>query len=1104
MKKNLLNRQLILSLFILLALTSIYNYAGALPQVQIIKADVPIKGKVIDEEGKTLPGVSIILKGTTKGTVTDVNGNFTIVVNDKINSTIVITYVGYQRQEIKLNGQDNLTIQLKLASIALNEVVTIGYGTINRRDLTGAVSSVSANDLKDIPVSSATEALTGRIAGVKVTTSEGAPGASANIVIRGGGSITQDNSPLYIIDGVQVESGLDGLSPQDIESVDVLKDAASTAIYGARGANGVIIVTTKSGRNMKTAVNYNGFIGISQIAKTLNVMDPYNFVEYQYERSRGNPGDELSFANTYGKTWDTLAVYKNTPPINWQEKMFGKNAVQQTHNFSITGGTKTTTFNLSLTKNIQDAIMLNSSFDRNAINFKFDHQANSKLRTGITVRYSDQDILGSGTSAGGVTQSSRLRQTIRYKPLNLSKTLGDDDFDPAYYTETNALGNGAFLINPVALNSAEYRKNSTMGFNLGAYLNYNITPFLSFRSTGSFAYSTVGADSFDDINTPAALGRGNNLPMVGVINTDVKTTNFSNVLTFTNASLKSSFNKKNSVTVLVGQELYGVNTRQSNIQLRQFPIGITSDKAIGQLNLGTIFPGYPTSLLAENKTASFFTRANYAFKQKYLASFTLRADGSTKFAADNRWGYFPSGSLGWRISQEKFMEKMPFISDLKLRLSYGESGNNRIGDFLYSSNFVTTAYPYGLNGVMQQSYFVSKLANPELRWETTTSKNIGLDFGFLQNRFLLTVDAYQNDVRDLLIPVPISPTSGYANQLQNVGNTQNRGIEFQVIARIINNKSFKWNTNLNIAFNRNKITALSSNLNYYTQNSGWGISGQLADYIVKVGAPVGSMYGFMTDGYYQLTDFNYDPATKIYSLKTGVPTNIDVAGVPQPGSIKFKDLDGDGKVDSKNDRTIIGNANPKFTGGINQQFAYKNFDLSVFMNFVYGNSILNANKIEFTNAFVRSNNMLDMMTNRWRTIDNNGNVIQSTTTVGGKQVAIGESPDVLAAVNQGANIWQPLKGSGAYTLSSWAVEDGSFLRINNITLGYTFNVKLLSKIGIQKLRFYTTLNNVAIITNYSGFDPEVNVANGSPVTPGLDYSAYPRSKSYIFGLNLTL
>ena len=1096
-----------LSLFILVAVLLPVFSSFAMPvsgynNRSAVWAD-SIRGKVLDEKGAPLPGVVVQVKGTKKGTQTDEQGRFTITVDSRNGQILVFTFLGYQRREIPAGMQPEQTIHMSPLAGNLDEVVVIGYGAVRRKDLTGAVSSVSAEDLKDIPVNSAADALAGRLAGVEVTSSEGAPGAATDITIRGGGSITQSNSPLYVIDGIQVESGLDGISPQDIQSIDVLKDASATAIYGARGANGVIIVTTKGGRAMKTTVTYNGLAGLNKLANSLDVMNPYDFVVYQYERSRGNEAEEKSFANSYGTNWDTLAAYHNQPDINWQQEMFGRNAIMQTHNIAVTGGNAATKFNISLTKNIQQGIMLNSDFDRNIINIKVDHTANSKFSTGFTLRGSDQSILGSGTSSGGFTQSSRLRQTIRYKPLITNPALGIDDFDQAYYSETNALGNGVFLINPLALNKAEYRKTGVTNFNIGGYANYRFTPYLSFRTTAGFDYSAVRSDAFDDVNTPGAIGSGLGLPLVNVVLTNKRTINVSNVLNFSNASFrKTGFNRNNAISFLVGQEIYETGTKQVNNKLRQFPVGITAGKALGQLNLGTVMPGFPTSLDVTSRLNSFFSRINYAYKDKYLATFTIRADGSSKFAPANRWGYFPSGSVAWRLSQENFMKKLDFVSDMKLRLSYGESGNNRIGDFLYMQSFLSNTYPYGLNEVMTPGYVVTQLANVNLKWERTISKNAGLDLSLFRNRVQLTVDAYQNDVKDLLINVPIPGNSGYPYQLQNVGTTRNRGIEFQVSAAIINKKNFNWKSSFNLSFNKNTIQALSTYQPYYYQNSGWGISGQLADYIIKVGEPVGAMYGFETDGFYQLQDFDYDPATKIYSLKKGVATNVDVAGVPQPGSIKFRDLNGDGNVDANHDRTIIGNANPKFTGGLNQQFRYKQFDMSIFLNFVYGNNIMNANKVEFTNGYLRNNNMLDIMSNRWRTIDQQGNVIQSTSTLNGKQVATGEAPEVLAAVNKNAGIWMPIEGSGAYTLHSWAVEDGSFLRVNNITLGYTFSSGLLSKIRVQRLRIYATLNNLAVITGYSGYDPEVNVVRSTPVTPGVDYSAYPRNKAYLFGLNL--
>ncbi|MDX3912065.1 MAG: SusC/RagA family TonB-linked outer membrane protein [Pseudosphingobacterium sp.] len=536
--------------------------------------------------------------------------------------------------------------------------------------------------------------------------------------------------------------------------------------------------------------------------------------------------------------------------------------------------------------------------------------------------------------------------------------------------------------------------------------------------------------------------------------------------------------------------------------MRYFPEGINAEKALAQLSLGTVIPTYPQTYNSETRTVSFFNRTNYAFADKYLASFSIRADASSRFASDKRWGFFPSGSVAWRLSAEPFLKNMSFISDMKLRASYGSAGNDRIDDYLFL-NIFGIGSKYALNEQILPGLAVNDLANRDLIWETTVSKNIGLDLALFNSRIQLTIDAYHNKVNDLLLNVPIPTTSGYKTQLQNIGNTSNKGIEFQLNATAVSNKNFTWNTAFNLSFNRNRIDKLSNSQSYYYEYSGFGISGQPADYVVQVGQSVGTMYGFVSDGFYSVNDFHYDPATSIYTLKDGVVDVSNAIGTAQPGWMKLKDLDGNNRID-ENDKTIIGDATPKFSGGLYQQFTYKNFDMSIFLNFVYGNKIYNANKIEFTNGYSSNSNSLAIMNDRWKTIDGNGQVVQQVVTEGGRQVVKGIAPDALAALNQNASIWMPISGVGAWYPTSWAMEDGSFLRINNITLGYTFPSAMLHKIKLKKLRVYGTVNNLAVFTNYSGYDPEVNTRRAVPTTPGVDYSAYPRSKTFIIGLNLTL
>lgn len=1068
--------------------------------ISILHAQTVIRGKVLDEETKEpLIGASVGIKGSAEGTLTDKNGNYTLNETTPKKTNVVLTakYIGFLLQEVAVNNQTEINFLLKKDSYQLEEVVAIGYATVERKDLTGSVSSVNEKQLKDIPVNSAAEALTGRLAGVQVTTSEGAPGSEVQIKVRGGGSITQSNDPLYIIDGVQVEDGLSSLSPQDIASVDVLKDASATSIYGARGANGVVIITTKGGKEMKTQVNYNNILGMKSLANKLDVMNPYDFVLYQYERSRGLTTTETAFETRYG-TWDDITQYQQTPFIDWQERTFGNDAFMQTHNANIVGGTKATQYNLSVTSNNEDGIMLNSGFDRKLVNFRFDNRVSDKLRVGFNVRYTNQSILGAGTSDAGSTTYNMLRHTIKYMPLDIGG-LAEDEIDEAYYEDTNT-GNAIGIINPVALSNAQYRDRKMQIVNLNGYFNYSFNRMISFRSTLGVNYNRQSTKSFEDGITSRSRVLGARLPMAGVLDADRNNLNFSNVLTI-NPKMTSG----HKLNILLGNEFYNIAYNTSEIQLKNFPAGITAEKALGQLHLGTMLTTpelYPLTYQSETRTLSFFNRTNYSYKDKYLATFSFRTDGSSRFAEGNRWGYFPSGSVAWRISQEDFLKDVSVISDLKIRASYGSSGNDRIPDYLFMNVYNASA-KYALNEELIPGYAAPELANKNLLWETTVSKNLGLDLSLLDNRIQFTVDAYQNKVHDLLIRVPIPSTAGYTTQLQNIGRTANKGLEFQLAATPINNKNFSWNTNFNIAFNRNTIEKISNRQDHYFANSGFGISGQPADYIVREGQPVGAMYGFVSDGFYTTDDFNYDAATSRYTLKEGVTDVSDVIGIAQPGWMRLKDLDGNHVID-ENDKTIIGNANPKFTGGLNQQFAYKNFDMSVFVNFVVGNDVYNANKIEFTNAYSAYANSLDMVAGRWKTIDQQGNKIQQVETISGQQYITGVAPEILSEVNKDASMWMPISGTGAWYPTSWAMEDGSFLRINNITLGYTLPSAITNRIKANRLRVYATVNNLAVFTNYSGYDPEANTRRSVPVTPGVDYAAYPRSKTFIFGLNLSL
>ena len=1049
--------------------------------------DRVIRGRVTDETDAPIQGVSVIPKGSKTGVQTDKDGNFSISIPGTGSITLNLSSSGYKPASIDADGKIILTITMVKSVTSLDDVVVVGYQTMRRRDLLSSVSSVGARDLKDIPVNSAAQALAGRLAGVQVTGTEGSPDAAAVIRVRGGGSITQDNSPLYIIDGIQVEDALNVISPQDIASVDVLKDASATAIYGARGANGVIIITTKNGRNQKATLSYNGMVGVSQLANKLDVMNPYDFVMYQYERSRASTADMNSFQNTYG-IYQDLDLYKSVPFVDWQDQMFGRNAFQQTHNVALTGGNAMTTYNLSLTYNAQDGILLGSDFDRKLVNLKLDHKLNEMVKIGFNTRYNYTTVHGAGTSNPGSSSTNRLRHAIKYRPF----LMGGQDlyyYDDDYADATNA--NSLQLVNPILYNDAEYRRNLTDVLNLAADVELKFTSYLSFKSTAGFDFTNMRREAVDDSITGNSKQNGNGLPMAGISTSNRVTINNSNVLTFSNATLSGDFNKKNRIVALVGHEIYQNRTRGENMFARYFPAGIPPRKALGNMNLGTMYlnPSSPPSFEYTNRIVSFFGRINYDYDGKYLLTLTTRADGSSKFAEGNKWDYFPSVAAAWRVSKENFMANSSnVISDLKFRVSYGEAGNNRIGDFLYLTQFVTNSQ-YWLNDQLNTAFIPDALSNQNIVWEKTKSRNIGLDISFLKNKIQLTADVYKNTTEDLLINVPVPTSSGYTTQIQNVGSTENRGIEIQIAATPIAKKDFTWTTNFNISFNKNEITALSTYQDFYLQASGWGVGSTPADFIVKVGEPVGSIRGFTTDGYYKIEDFDYNSSNGTYTLKAGQPNNLSVTSLaPYPGRLKFKDMDGNGTIDDA-DRTIIGVAQPDFFGGLNQQFTYKNFDLSIFVNFQGGNDVVNANRLEFTNAYTPNSNMLAVMNDRWRNVNDQGQVVTD--------------PTELAKINTNATIWSPSTAANSFMLHSWAVEDASFIRINNVSLGYNFPKSMLEKIKIQKLRLYVTGNNLAVFTNYSGYDPEVSTRRGTPLTPGVDYSAYPRSTTYIAGVNVT-
>lgn len=1052
---------------------------AASAQTPLFAQGKQITGTVTASDTKLGAGsVSVTVKGTKTAVTTDAEGKYKITVDSKA-TTLVFSSASFVTYETAINGRTVIDVELIADVKALDDVVVVGYSTIKRRDLTSAVSSLNSKALKDFPLSSAAEALQGKLAGVTLSVTEGAPGADVLVRVRGGSSITQDNGPLYIVDGVQVENALSVLSPQDIASVDVLKDASSTAIYGVRGSNGVIIITTKAGRNGKTQVSYNGSFGYRKLPEFQDVLQPYDFVVWQWERTRGNAQDSANFAQTYGTTWDTLANYKNAPFVNWQDLVFGRKAAFSSHNVAINGGNQNTTFNLSFTANKEEGIQIESGFDRKLVNFKIDHKVSDKFKFGFTARYIDQEIQGIGTTNSGTRATNRLRHTINYRPFELnSATGGIDDFDEAYYLASSG------ATNPVILTKAEYRRQYFKGTYLTGYINFNIMKNLVFRSTIGFDNGNTRTELFYSKITATARNSAS-LPVASIGIQNSWSINNSNTLQWS----VNDFRKHHDISVLAGQEVLDVSQKQSSTETRYFPADIDAKKALANMGLGSAPSGssqpLPTSFEEPRaRLASFFGRVSYGYDDKYLFNANLRYDRSSKFISDNATLISPSASIAWRFSKEHFMDKATWINDAKLRIGIGSVGNNRIGNLLYQQLYGVTGQ-YAINHSILPGFAPSALANPDLEWEKNKTFNFGIDLAMIKNRLNFTMDVYRNTANDLLLSVQIPATTGYSNQLQNVGGTKNSGVEFQIGAIPIQKKNFTWNTNFNISFNKNEVTSLGGQPQQ-TRNSGWQGSDGVDDYLVKVGEPVGLMYGFVTDGFYPVSDFDYNSTTRVYTPKAGVPKNL-IYGT-QPGTLRWKDLDHNDTLDAR-DRKVIGNANPDFTGGWTNQFSYKGFDLSVFVNFVVGNDIYNANKIEWTDGAFTNLNMLNIMKDRFTNIN---------PTTG----AVVTDPAELTKLNENAKIWSPVRVQ-RWWLHSWAVEDGSYLRINNITLGYTVANKVTQKLKIASFRVYATVNNLATITKYSGYDPDVTARRSDPLTPGVDFAAYPRARTFLAGVNVT-
>jgi len=1042
---------------------------------------VTLEGTVKDAAGLTLPGVNVLEKGTKNGASTDFDGRYKLKLS---NPKAIVTYsfIGFKTKEEAVAGKSKLDVVLSEDSNALNEVVVVGYGSVKKSDLTGAVSSISGNELKKVPVSNIAEALTGRIAGVQVTSSEGSPDADIKIRVRGGGSLTQDASPLIIVDGFPVNSMSD-IAASNVESMTVLKDAASTAIYGSRGANGVIIITTKTGKNGKMDVSFNMFYGMKTMANDIDVLPVDDFVKWQYEYALLSQTDKtiMSDPNSYTKyfgNWQDRDLYNGVKGTDWQKQIYGRRGEVSSRDLGIRGGTDKLSYNFNYAYYDEKAIMVGSDYKRNNLSLALKNKASDKIDLGFTVRYSDTKINGGGANEQNEVSSldSRLRHSVGYSPIPM----------PGLTTDNDDQSVNSYLVNPFLAISDNNRQQSRKNYNLLGSFGWKLVENLKFQSDLGLDnynyqdYRFYGSSTY--FSSTAKVGAGK----PAMVMSDRKDVRFRNANTL-NYDFKNILGENHHLTALLGEEMITTTSNNVTMTMLNYPGFFDLNDARKLTTQGTPF-SVDNFYSPDDKLLSFFGRVNYDYKDRYLLTASFRADGSSRFMDDNRWGYFPAAAAAWKISEESFLKNTSWLNLLKLRLSYGEAGNNNIpvGQTVQSYMSNTNSYINGFESYWAPS---SVLANPNLKWETTVTQNVGLDFGFFKNRLNGTFDVYKNVTHDLLIEFPVGGT-GYKTQYRNMGETQNTGFEATVNFVAIERENFGLNFSVNVGINKNRINSLGV-MDNFGVNTNWASTDIGNDYAVNVGSPMGLMYGYQSAGRYEVSDFDYTGGK--YILKSGVvDASSAIGSAVQPGMMKLKNTDGsaDNKV-TASDQTIIGNANPKSTGGLVINANAYGFDLSAAFNWTIGNDIYNANKAEFStsNRNGQYKNLSTEMADgtRWTNLD----------PASGQLVT---DPATLEALNANTTMWSPYMQKFMFT--DWAVEDGSFFRLNNLTLGYSTPQALTSKLGVSKLRFYFTATNVFIITNYSGPDPEVSTKRKTPLTPGVDYSAYPRSRQLVFGLNL--
>ncbi|HEU5148473.1 MAG TPA: TonB-dependent receptor [Chryseosolibacter sp.] len=973
---------------------------------------ITVSGAITGEDNEPLPGVNILVKGTNDGTTSDFDGKYTLQVPDE-NAVLVFSFIGYETQEIRVGTQTTINVSMVPDTKTLQELVVVGYGEVEKRDITGAVAQVKSEELQAVPVYNVEQALKARAAGVQVTQNSGRPGGRIEVRVRGGNSMIGDNQPLYVVDGFPITGGIEFLNPSDIESIDILKDASATAIYGARGANGVVIITSKRGAaGQKGRVEVSSFYGVQQDTKRYDLLDAKQYAVVANEWLKN--GGQAPYFNV-----DEV----QNPGTDWQDVVL-RSAPVQDHTISFSGSSEKTRYSLSGNYFDQEGIIINSGVKRGSVRLNLDHEVNNWLKTAVNLNLSRREELSVPVDNG--YRGSAVLSAAASAPPTLP--VYDENGLPTEIEKAYSFGSSD-MRNPLVFAERQTRalSNTFVG---NTSFEIKLTDELKFKTLLGLEYVHTLTDAFTPIIYENDRGSASQ-------RSDYRNSFLNeNTLNYT-----KTFNDVHDLNVVAGY------TYQTNMS-RNFSLGVSgfSNNTTRHYELAAAeVIGTPSSGISEWVLASWLGRVNYSFNDKYLVTASVRADGSSRFGANNRWATFPSVALGWRVSDEAFMQDIALISDLKLRASYGITGNTALSPYQSLDRMSAVRAVYG-NQSPVIGFSPSGISNADLKWETTAQTDVGIDLGILDNRVRITADYYKKNTTDLLASVPLPPSVGFGSILRNIGEIENRGFEFSVGADLVATTKLRWDVTASFSANKNKVIELAGGSDILSagQLSAWSSTN-----IAREGEPIASFYGYLEDGY---TD---------------------------AGFIKYKDLDGNGVVNSL-DRVILGNPLPDFFYGINTNLSYQNFELGVFVEGVQGNEIFHATVGTHGNSFQRgSNQFADVYGNYWTT----------------------DNPDPNAK-------YPKVSAATGIDISDRLIEDGSYLRIKSLRLAYNIPFAKWGIPTFSRAQIYVSGTNLFTFTDYTGLDPEVSTkgVDGSNVATrleiGHDQSGYPNAKTYAVGLKL--